>query len=90
MQKTANNFSDAVRTVVRNIPQGRTMSYGEVATLAGNPRAARAVARLMSLNYDTDIPCHRVICANGAVGGYNKGGTSRKKEILLKEGVILK
>lgn len=64
------------------------MSYGEVATLAGNPRAARAVARLMSLNYDTDIPCHRVICANGELSGYNRGGTGVKRRILLSEGAL--
>ena len=82
-------FSDRVKRVVSKIPIGTTMSYGAVAERAGNPRAARAVARIMSQNYDTSIPCHRVICADGSLGGYNRGGILVKRRILEKEGVIL-
>ncbi len=71
------NFSDTVKNVVRGIPRGNTMSYKEVATQAGNPGAARAVARIMSTNFDPTIPCHRVICTNGALGGYNIGVRER-------------
>lgn len=70
MQKT--DFSEKVRDVVRKIPRGKTMSYKEVASKAGNPRAARAVARVMSQNFDSTVPCHRVICTNGTLGGYNR------------------
>ena len=69
MQKR--EFSEKVRTIVKQIPKGKTLSYKEVAIKAGNPRAARAVARVMSTNYDPLIPCHRVICTNGTLGGYN-------------------
>lgn len=65
------------------------MSYKEVATRASNPKAARAVAQIMRRNFDPSIPCHRVICTNGALGGYNRGGTSAKKILLQKEGVML-
>lgn len=82
-----NTFVEKVKRVVRAIPRGKTMSYGEVARRAGNSRGARAVARIMSCNYDAEIPCHRVICANGALGGYNRGGTVAKKKILIKEGI---
>lgn len=58
------------------------MSYGEVAMKAGNPKAARAVARVMSANYDPTVPCHRVIRADGTMGGYNRGGTKEKKRLL--------
>lgn len=75
-------FSEKVKEVVRGIPRGSTLSYKEVATRAGNPRAARAVARIMSANHDLTIPCHRVICANGTLGGYNG---LRKSERLSEE-----
>ena len=82
-------FSEKVRSVVKNIHEGETMSYGEVARKAGNPRAHRAVARIMSQNYDPLIPCHRVIRTDGGLGGYNRGGIIEKRKILLSEGVNL-
>jgi methylated-DNA-[protein]-cysteine S-methyltransferase len=82
---SVDKFSDRVKNIVQSIPKGSTMSYKEVATNAGNPNAARAVAKLMSSNYDESIPCHRVICSNGNIGGYNRGGEVKKKSILEKE-----
>jgi len=82
-------FSDKVKAVVRNIPKGETMTYLEVAKKTGNPKAARAVARVMSANYDTDIPCHRVVRADGSLGGYNRGGVTQKAKILTKEGALV-
>ncbi len=79
-------FKDAVRDVVRNIPKGEVLSYGEVATRAGYPRAARAVASLMAKNYDPTIPCHRVVRSDGTPGEYNRGGVEVKRAILKKEG----
>lgn len=89
MQRS-NEFSDRVRDIVRGIPRGNTMSYKEVATQAGNSKASRAVAMIMSKNHDATVPCHRVICSNGTLGGYNNGGTQAKEKILKGEGVILK
>ncbi|MCU0678755.1 MAG: MGMT family protein [Candidatus Pacebacteria bacterium] len=83
------NFSEQVRNVVRAIPAGQVMTYSAVAAAAGNPKAARAVANVMAKNFDPDIPCHRVIRTDGSLGGYNRGGTAVKKEILQKEGAIL-
>lgn len=82
------NFSDKVCDVVRNIPKGTTMTYAEVATKAGNPKAARAVANVMAANYDPAVPCHRVIRSDGSLGGYNRGGTDKKRAILQSEGVL--
>lgn len=82
-------FTDKVHQVVKGIKKGQTMTYGEVAAKAGNPKAARAVANLMAKNYNPDIPCHRVIRSDGALGGYNRGGEVVKREILQKEGAIL-
>ena len=81
------SFTERVRAVVRGIPKGSVMTYGEVAAVAGSPGAARAVGTIMSKNYDPDIPCHRVIGSNGALGGYNRGGIERKRELLRTEGV---
>ncbi len=61
------------------------MTYGEVAKKAGKPGAARAVGMIMSKNYNSKIPCHRVVRADGKMGGYNRGGPSRKAELLMME-----
>jgi len=87
--KNNNTFSLRVRAVVRKISKGNTLSYKAVAKKAGNPKAARAVARIMAENYDETIPCHRVIRTDGTLGGYNRGGILKKRELLMKEGVVL-
>lgn len=76
-----NHFKENVFAVVRAIPKGKTMTYGEVAKQAGNPCAARAVGAIMRTNYDRDIPCHRVVKSDGTLGGYNRG--VEKKQLLL-------
>ena len=81
-------FADKVRDIVRKIPEGKTMTYKEVATKAGNPHAARAVGAIMRTNYDETIPCHRVVKSDGSFGSYNRGGTLRKQEILQREGAL--
>jgi methylated-DNA-[protein]-cysteine S-methyltransferase len=83
------SFSDRVLNVVKAIPVGKTMSYQQVAAAAGNARASRAVGTIMAKNYREDIPCHRVIKANGKPGSYNRGGEKRKREILEQEGARL-
>lgn len=86
MQTQKIEFSERVREVVRKIPKGMTLSYKEVAKLAGSPNAYRAVARVMSHNFDKTVPCHRVIKNDGTMGGYNGGGPSRKRILLIEEG----
>lgn len=82
----ANDFTEAVRQAVRAIPAGQVLTYKEVATVAGRPKAARAVANIMAKNFDLTVPCHRVIRSDGALGGYNRGGSAAKARILAKEG----
>lgn len=90
MAKThESTLTAAIKTVVRTIPAGTTMSYKDVAAAAGNPNAARRVAQVMAANFDPSIPCHRVIRSDGALGGYNRGGEAAKRAILLSEGVNL-
>ena len=78
-------FGERVYAVVAKIPRGKVMTYAEVAKKAGNPKAVRAVGYWMSKNYDPKIPCHRVIRSDGTIGDYNRGGPSRKAELLLME-----
>lgn len=78
-------FAERVRRVVSRIPKGETLSYGEVARLAGNPGAARAVGAVMRRNFDAAVPCHRVVRADGAPGGYNRGGPEAKGRLLAAE-----
>lgn len=83
-------FQERVRKIVQNIPKGKTMTYAEVAEVAGSPKAHRAVASIMAKNYDASVPCHRVIRSDGGLGGYNRGGEVTKRKILEQEGAILK
>jgi O-6-methylguanine DNA methyltransferase len=78
-------FSEKVKEIVRALPRGQTRTYKEIATLAGSPNASRAVGSVMKKNFDTDIPCHRVIKSDGSIGEYNRGGKEMKQALLEKE-----
>lgn len=80
------SFTEKVRNIVKKIPKGKVLTYKQVAEKAGNPGGARAVGSIMRKNYDPLVPCHRVIRSDGGMGGYNRGGIEKKKEILKKEG----
>ncbi len=75
-------FSEKVLAVVKNIKAGKTMTYKEVAILAGRSGASRAVGNILNKNYNPLIPCHRVIRSDGRAGGYNRG---RRKKIKILE-----
>jgi O-6-methylguanine DNA methyltransferase len=76
-------FEEAVLKEVARIPRGEVRSYGEIAELAGYPRAARAVGNVMHNNpFPIVIPCHRVIKGDGSIGGY--GGAEDIKAWLLR------
>lgn len=82
-------FKEKVLSIVRKIPKGKVMSYKEVAKLAGRPKAYRVVGNILHRNYNSQIPCHRVIRSDGKPSGYNCGW-KKKVFILKKEGVLLK
>lgn len=82
--RTPANFSSRVFEIVRKIPKGKTLTYKQVAEMAGSPKACRAVGNILHQNYDPQIPCHRVIRSDGKPGGYNRGA-ERKEEILADE-----
>lgn len=81
------SFTERVYDVVRRIPQGKTLTYGQVAAAIGAPGAARAVGNALNKNRNKDVPCHRVVRSDGSVGGY-AWGTKKKTAILKKEGAI--
>jgi methylated-DNA-[protein]-cysteine S-methyltransferase len=79
-------FARRVLQAVRRIPPGRVATYGDIARLAGRPRAARAVGNLLRGCHDAATPCHRVIAAAGALGGYG-GNLQMKRQLLRAEGL---
>jgi methylated-DNA-[protein]-cysteine S-methyltransferase len=80
------SFRDRVLRAVRRIPAGRVATYGDIAEHAGAPRAWRAVGTVMRECRDAATPCHRVIAAGGALGGYG-GNVQFKRELLRAEGI---
>ena len=79
-------FQKRVLSATRKIRYGQTLSYGELASKAGFPRAARAVGTVMSSNcFPIIVPCHRVVGSN-SLGGYTaRRGTCLKEELLNRE-----
>jgi len=71
------------------VPFGRTVSYLELASKSGNPKASRAVGTAMATNpLPIVVPCHRVLRTGGALGGYG-GGLDAKRHLLALEGALL-
>jgi len=84
------NFEERVWKIAKNIPKGKITTYGEIARKLGRPKAARAVGNALNKNpYAPQVPCHRVVKANGEIGGYAKGVTT-KITILKKEKIEIK
>ena len=82
-------FQKSVWRALRKIRRGQTKSYGAVARAIGRPRAVRAVGGACGANpIPVLVPCHRVLTANGKIGGFS-GGLNRKRELLAREGVSL-
>lgn len=78
-------FDRDIMKACRKIEHGKTISYGELARMAGREKAVRAVGGAMGRNrLPLIIPCHRVICANGRVGGFSAAGGVELKERMLK------
>lgn len=73
-------FQLRVYKEVKKIARGKTMTYGEIAKILKT--SPRAIGQALKRNKNPKIPCHRVICSNGKLGGYNRG--VRKKIKLLK------
>ena len=83
-------FFDRVYEIVKNIPYGSVMSYGDVAELLGNRRLSRQVGWALHVNPDPEhIPCFRVVNRFGQVSkAFAFGGANVQRELLEKEGVV--
>ncbi|MFZ2025302.1 MAG: MGMT family protein [Microgenomates group bacterium] len=83
------SFKDVVYTITSNIPKGKVATYGQIARLVGNPKAARAVGTCMRTNpFAPRVPCHRVVASDGSLTGFSaSGGIAKKKSMLVGEGV---
>lgn len=85
-----NEFDKAICLVVRNIPAGHVMSYGEVARAAGFPRHARLVAKAMT-RAEMPLPWHRVVKSNRQIA-FPKGSVAYREQLarLREEGLVLR
>ncbi len=82
-------FARRVLQVVSRIPAGSVATYGDVARLAGRPRAARAVGRILSAAARPGLPYHRVVAAGGVLGGFGRA-PALKAALLRAEGLELR
>ncbi len=79
-------FQKAVWQALQTIPYGQAWSYAQVAAAVGRPQAVRAVGAAVAANpLPIVIPCHRVVRADGSLGGYG-GGAEMKRDLLRLEG----
>lgn len=83
-------FQERVYAIASKIPLGKVATYGQIAKLAGNPKAARVVGFFMKTNpFAPRVPCHRVVASDGELTGFSAlGGITEKKKMLLHEGVV--
>lgn len=81
-----NDFRQRVEALVAQIPRGRVMTYGQIAGLCGNARAARIVGGIAHFG-DPDLPWQRVVNKNGGLAAGYPGGRSGHKEVLEAEGI---
>jgi methylated-DNA-protein-cysteine methyltransferase-like protein len=82
----SDNFRERVEAVVAQIPQGRVMTYGQLAALCGNARAARIVGGIAHFG-DPDLPWQRVVNKQGGLASGYPGGRSGHAEVLRAEGM---
>lgn len=80
-----------VEEALSQVPRGRVTTYGDLARALGDVRAARAVGSILATNdRPVKVPCHRVVMADGSLGGYAFGGAVAKAKVLRSEGVAVR
>jgi len=83
-------FSERVLQLTAQIPKGKVSTYKELARAAGNSKAARAAGNALNSNpVPVKVPCHRIVCSDGKLGGY-AFGVKKKIALLQKEGLRVK
>lgn len=84
------SFTERAITIIKNIPRGKVMTYGQIAKHAGSPRGARQVVRILhSMSKKHQLPWHRVINSKGEIGFQDEEQFNRQKTFLATEGVFL-
>ncbi|WP_028577867.1 MGMT family protein [Desulfomicrobium escambiense] len=85
---TRHAFTDRIIGFIRDIPSGRVATYGQIAAMAGNPRAARQVARILhACSQREDLPWHRVVNREGRIALKTYAGGAEQQRLLENEGV---
>jgi len=79
------SFRQKVESLVSQIPKGRAMTYGQIASLCGNPRSARIVGGIAHFG-DPALPWHRVVNKNGGLASGYPGGKAGHKQVLEQDG----
>ncbi|MBM6615725.1 MGMT family protein [Desemzia sp. RIT804] len=83
-------FTERVVRIIQSVPAGKVMTYGQIAALAGNPRGARQVVRILhSMSQKYDLPWHRIINAKGEIAIKDDEGSFTQKDRLISEGIVL-
>jgi methylated-DNA-protein-cysteine methyltransferase-like protein len=88
MNEVEPGFKQRVESFVTQIPRGRVMTYGQLAALAGNARAARIVGSVAHFG-DPDLPWQRVVNKQGGLASGYPGGRAGHKQVLEAEGVTV-
>lgn len=82
-------FTEEVIRVLKDIPPGVVVTYGQVARLAGSPRAARQVVRILhSMSEKHNLPWHRVVNAKGEINVPDEASRVKQRRLLMEEGVL--
>jgi methylated-DNA-protein-cysteine methyltransferase related protein len=81
-------YTEEVIRIIISIPAGKVMTYGQIAKLAGSPRSARQVVRIIhSMSNKYNLPWHRVINSKGEIGIPDEEGSTMQRLMLISEGV---
>jgi methylated-DNA-protein-cysteine methyltransferase related protein len=86
MREADGEFRKRVEALVAQIPQGRVMTYGQIAAICGNARAARIVGGIAHFG-NPDLPWQRVVNRHGGLASGYPGGRAGHKQVLEQEGV---
>jgi O-6-methylguanine DNA methyltransferase len=85
------DFALEVYDAIKKIPDGKVLSYGHLAELAGRPNAARAVGNILHKNpWPKDVPCYKIVHSDGSLApAFAFGGINRQRELLIADGIMV-
>jgi methylated-DNA-protein-cysteine methyltransferase-like protein len=90
IEMTMQPFTEKAISIIKGIPAGKVMTYGQVAAYAGSPRGGRQVARLLhSMSSKYDLPWHRVVNAQGQIMIQDPEARFAQQTFLQQEGIVV-